>query len=447
MQFPKQSSGVVAVLAAMLAVSVQASELTGFAVMPANTFAVGPKSGQFAGAGAGGNPLPLTNQPVQGFSAVLHGPTRNTFYFMSDNGFGAKTNSADTLLRMYAVRPNFKTWDGNAVVGRGDVSPVNFRTGRVLPRFNRLSFINLSDPNRRIGFDTTASFANYPNGNNDIPVARAIKSGRLLTGYDFDLEAVRKDFRGHFWFGDEFGPFLFETDANGVVLRAEFRLPNIVPPGSTATGTEVMAPENPYLSGQTPNLSRSRGFEGMAINPRGDRLYTLLEGTVAGDNSINNTTNKVLRINEFNVATRTYCRNRNWLYQLENDGTAIGDMTAINDHQFLVIERNGGTATTVTPPFKKVYLIDIAGVRAGGFVTKTELVDLMNVADPHDLNGDGSTTFTFPYVTIESILPLDATTLLITNDNNYPGVGGRDLNSDHTEILQIKLPQPLNLAN
>jgi len=44
-----------------------ANELAGFAMMPANTFAEGPTSGQFAGAGAGGNPLPLLNkQPVQG---------------------------------------------------------------------------------------------------------------------------------------------------------------------------------------------------------------------------------------------------------------------------------------------------------------------------------------------------------------------------------------------
>ena len=46
----------------------------------------------------------------------------------------------------------------------------------------------------------------------------------------------------------------------------------------------------------------------------------------------------------------------------------------------------------------------------------------MNVADPNDLNGDGSNSFTFPYVTIESVLILDANTLLVINDNNYPGL-------------------------
>src|SRR5262249_16432089 len=127
----------------------RANELTGFAVMPANTFAEGPTSGQFAGAGAGGNPLPLLNkQPVQAFSAVLAGPTDDTFYVMPDNGFGAKTNSADALLRIYAVKPDFTVWTRRGLRGSGTVSPVNFRSGRPLPSFNADSFISLRDPDR-----------------------------------------------------------------------------------------------------------------------------------------------------------------------------------------------------------------------------------------------------------------------------------------------------------
>jgi hypothetical protein len=118
-------------------------------------------------------------------------------------------------------------------------------------------------------------------------------------------------------------------------------------------------------------------------------------------------------------------------------------MTAINDHQFLVIERNGATATSGGTPFKKIYIADIKGVANGGFVQKTELVDLMNISDPHDLNGDGSVIFAFPFVTIESVLILDPRTLLVINDNNYPGTGGRDLNSDNTEFIKIHLDQLL----
>lgn len=72
-----------------------------------------------------------------------------------------------------------------------------------------------------------------------------------------------------------------------------------------------------------------------------------------------------------------------------------------------------------------------------------ELVDLMKLADPFDLNGDGSRTFTFPYVTIENLLVLDPRTLLVVNDNNFPGGGGREPASDNTEFLRIRLPVSL----
>ena len=118
-------------------------------------------------------------------------------------------------------------------------------------------------------------------------------------------------------------------------------------------------------------------------------------------------------------------------------------MTAIDDSRFLVIERNGGTDTNGLTPFKKIYLVDSSQKDADGFAKKTELVDLMNIADPDDLNGDGRTTFTFPYVTIENVLVLDSQTLLVVNDNNFPGGGGRTLESDNTEFLKISLANPV----
>ncbi len=396
--------------------------LSGWAIMPANTFSDGPTSGQFAGAGAGGNALPLVNlQPVQGFSAVLNGPTAGSFLVMTDNGFGAKTNSADTLLRMYAVQPEWRTAAG----GSGSITPVGFDSGVAQAGFNTASRIGLSDPNRLLGYAIQADYTNYYNNAANPLVDPTIRAGRLLTGADLDTESVRRDKNGNLWFGEEFGPFLVKADANGVVTKREVSLPG------------VMSPQNPYLGGGTANLPQSGGFEGMAINPAGDRLFTLLEGTVTGDAA------KTLRINEFSIDSEAYT-GANWRYKLETAGTAIGDMTAISDHEFLVIERNGGTATNGTTPFKKIYKIDLNQTDAAGNVLKTEIVDLMNIADPNDLNGDGSTTFTFPYVTIEDVLVLDSNTLLVINDNNYPGTGGRVAGmSDPTEFLRITLASPV----
>ncbi|MDB5999258.1 MAG: hypothetical protein JWP52_957 [Rhizobacter sp.] len=399
-----------------------AGSLSGWATMPANTFAPGPTSGQFQSPANGVTPPYIDKQPVQGFSAVLNGPTAGSFYVMPDNGFGNKANSADALLRVYAINPDFKTRAG----GSGTVSAVDYQTGVKRSSFDNSTFINLRDPDGKIAFPTVASQANYPNAGGNVPVDAAIKSGRLLTGADFDIESMRKDKNGNLWFGEEFGPFLVKTDATGKVLRSEVGLPG------------VQSPSNPNLGGNTPTLNDSNGFEGMAINPAGDKLYTLLEGTVKGDAA------KSLRINEFSIDSEAYT-GKSFLYGLDARGTNIGDMTAINDHEFLVIERDGSSGDP--SGFKKIFKIDIDSIDANGYAQKTEVVDLMHIADPFDLNGDGSNAFNFPFVTIEDVLILDANTLMVINDNNFPGGGGRGNGfPDATEFLKITLDQPLAIT-
>ena len=169
---------------------------------------------------------------------------------------------------------------------------------------------------------------------------------------------------------------------------------------------------------------------------------TLLEGTVTGDPT------KSLRINAFSIDTEAYT-GQQWLYALESAGTNIGDMTAINDHEFLVIERNGiqGTNPNAADGYKKIFKIDIDRIDADGFAAKSEVVDLLNLFDPNDLNLDGKTRFDFPFVTIENVLILDANTLLVINDNNYPGNGGRTLNGpDSIEFIKIRLDSPLAIT-
>jgi hypothetical protein len=419
----KLSALLVAALTSTLAIAKESPSsptLTGWASMAAPTFSDGPTSGQFAGANPYGTNLPpyIGKQPVQGFSAVLRAPGADTFHFLADNGFGAQNNSADALLRMYTVKIDFRTPHG----GSGTVSPADFKTGRPLEAFDARSRITLSDPDHLIGMPIQADYASYYNVATNPAVPEAIRSARLLTGADLDIESVRRDRSGNYWFGDEFGPYLIKTDAAGRVLRSVIPLPG------------VYAPENRDVvrGAATANLGGSGGFEGMAINRSGSRLYTLLEKTVVGDAP------KTLRIDEFDIASETYT-GVHYVYPLEAAGTAIGDMTAVDDHRFVVIERNGGTATSGTP-FKKLFLIDIEGIGNGGPVTKTQLVDLMNIGDPHDLNGDGSTTFTLPYVTIENVLVLNPHTVMVANDNNFPYGGGRLLASDITEFLRIALP-------
>ena len=415
---------VVALAAAISAPAMAASNtLIGWAMMPADTFSDGPTSGQMAGANPYGTFAPPyeDRQPVQGFSAVLPGADEDSFTFLTDNGFGGQTNSADALLRLYSVRPDFRT----AIGGSGKVSASDYLSGAPLARFTHPSRLTLNDINQKLELPIQADYRFYYNDGSKPRVDGAIDFGRLLTGADLDVESVRRDKNCAMWFGDEFGPYLVKTDASGTVMRSAISLPGVYAPQHK----DVVAGR------AAANLGGSGGFEGMAINPRGDRLYALLEKTVNGDPA------GTLRINEFDIDQERYTGTV-YFYRLQAPEHAIGDMTAIDETRFLVIERNGATATSGTP-FKKIYLIDTRGVASGAAVRKTEVVDLMQLADPDDLNGDGQRSFTFPYVTIESVLPLNSRTLLVANDNNFPYGGGRGLNADATEFLKIRLANPI----
>ena len=184
------------------------------------------------------------------------------------------------------------------------------------------------------------------------------------------------------------------------------------------------------------NLPSSRGFEGMAFSPDRKTLYPLLEGAVEGDPE------DALRIYKFDATTSTYTALVGF-YQTSVPGHAIGDFTPINDSEFLVIERDGKQGDEAK--FKKIFKVDISKMDENGYVEKSEVVDLLNIQDPNDLNNDGKTTFDFPFVTIEDILVIDKNTILDANDNNYPFSTRRSEGIDNNEVILLELEKSLDL--
>jgi hypothetical protein len=72
------------------------------------------------------------------------------------------------------------------------------------------------------------------------------------------------------------------------------------------------------------------------------------------------------------------------------------------------------------------------------------VADLLNIADPDNLAGTGTGVFTFPFETIESVIPLCDNRLGVINDNNYPFSSGRTAGEpDNNEFIIIRLSQPL----
>ena len=391
--------------------SAQGQTLEKFASLPADTFAPGPTSGQFAAPANGRTPPFLDQQPVQGVSSVLR-TGDGEFLVMSDNGFGAKTNSADYVLRVYRIDPRFRTRRG----GSGEIEVE--------------SFFSLRDPFHKMNFPIVAEMDFYPNGlpptlpAGTIPVDPQIKRKRLLTGADLDVESFRKAPDGTYWFGDEFGPFLLHTDASGRVLGAPIPLPG------------VQSPQNPFLGGGTPNLARQPRLRRHGDLARAaSRLFPMLEGALVGDDP------QRLLIYEFDLRNKAYT-GRTWSYKMAVAGYSIGDFTAVTGRDFLVIERDQAQGAAAV--FKKVFLVNLDDVDADGFLVKHEVVDLLNIADPDDVGGLGTGVFTFPFVTIESVIPLDRRRIGVLNDNNYPGSSGRTPGEpDNNEFIVVKLAERL----
>ena len=372
-------------------------------LMSATGAVPGPTSGQFIQPANGRVPPFENTQPVMGFSALIENGD-GSFLALSDNGFGRKENSPDFLLRVFELRPDFRTRSG----GSGTIEAES-------------AFL-LRDPDRQIAFRIIADLEHYPGGR--IPVDPAIREGRLLTGADFDVESFRHVPDGTFYFGDEFGPFLLHTDATGRLLEPPIPLPG------------VWSPQHPLLGDDEPNLPRSGGYEGMALSRDGTTLYPMLEQSLHGQEG-------QLNIYAYDLESKSFTHTDPYepphRYRMDSLAVGVAEFT-VADGGFLIIERDGGQGPTAR--HKKAFFVQLDRVGGEGILIKREVIDLLDIADPEDLSGSGTGRFTFPYETTEALALLDDGVLAIINDNNYPFGLGRHVGSgqpDDSELILLYL--------
>ncbi|MEO5853056.1 MAG: esterase-like activity of phytase family protein [Nocardioides sp.] len=370
-----------------------APTLVARASLSADFLAPGPPSGAQASPG-NGRTGPFPGQVVPGFSAMVENKD-GTFWAQPDNGFGTKGNSADFLLRLYLVRPDWETADG----GSGDIEVERF--------------ISLRDPDRRVPF----------------PLVNEQTPERLLTGADFDIESLVRAGDGTFWIGEEFGPFLVHVSSDGRVLEAPIEF------------VGGKSPQNPGLGTEKPRVPASRGFEAMAASPNRRYLYPIVEGAFLDDAD-----RRRRYVYEFDTRARAYT-GRTWQYQVDEATNVVGDAFTVRHDKLILIERDNfdGPAAVI----KRLYQIDLADADADGFVEKTLVVDLLRIANPA---GIGTTTspgaygvadpFSFPMVSVETVVGLRDGRILVANDNNYPGDDARVPGTpDDTEMIVLDLPR------
>jgi hypothetical protein len=240
---------------------------------------------------------------------------------------------------------------------------------------------------------------------------------------------------------------VLEVDAKGVVQRVlktsvggvDYKSPDNQGVNTPAAGTAVKGV----------NTGRSGGYEGMAISADGKTLYPLLEKTffdetAAAAEAIGG--KPVLRMLELSTVDGTWGDKVRY-YPIEDPTHSIGDFNMIDDHRALIIERdqNEGDARDgreKPAAFKRIYLIDLNKADADGVLTKIAYIDLLDIKDADGIakRGGKDGVFSFPFLTIENVDRIDETTIVVANDNNYPGSTGREAGrADDNEFIILEV--------
>ena len=177
-----------------------------------------------------------------------------------------------------------------------------------------------------------------------------------VLGQAFDPEGfVIGPHNRHFYVSDEYGPSLYEFDKKGKRVRSFVTPTNLVP--RDAAGMPNFASDIGNSKGKRTN----RGFEGLAISPDGEYVYAMLQSAMLDEGGGSGLCNRIVK---FSTATGTALAQ--YAYQMEgsSQGRGISALFAVNDHEFLVLERNNrgiGVGAELSPPNKKVFRIDLTG--------------------------------------------------------------------------------------
>lgn len=287
------------------------------------------------------------------FSDLYYDRQNNVYYGLSDRGPGGGVYDYKTRVQKFTLNINNNT----GAIG-------NFQVLQTILFTNNGNNFNGQDPL-------------FLNGNSSV------------LGFSFDPEGFTVGSNGHIYISDEYGPSIYEFQANGEFIRS-LNIPNNLLPRNN--GTLNYSGTQPVTTGRQIN----RGFEGLTISPDGSKLYGILQDPLVNEGTSQGRGSRNVRIVEFDVTSGN--STAQYIYQLESivdinarvpsntfpanrQGGNIGvsAIYALNNHEFLVLERDNrglGTQTPTTSTIipsgsKRVYKIDLNGASNIG---ETEIV-------------------------------------------------------------------------
>jgi hypothetical protein len=169
-----------------------------------------------------------------------------------------------------------------------------------------------------------------------------------------DSESIRVSNDGkHVYISDEYGPYVYEFERSSGKRTRVFTLPAhlFVSNLSSIGATEI--------SGNTSGRTANKGMEGLAITPDGKTLVGIMQAALIQDAALGKAAKKLLRIEVIDLESGQTIHE--FAYGL-TDGSGVSEITALNNHEFLVDERDGdGRANGDAAVVKEIFKIDLDG--------------------------------------------------------------------------------------
>lgn len=206
-----------------------------------------------------------------------------------------------------------------------------------------------------------------------------------------DPESIRVSNDGLTVFiSDEYGPYVYQfLRATGERIRT-FRLPaDFSVANPKPTGDAEQAANN---TGRVPN----KGMEGLAITPDGRTLVGIVQNSLIQDAAEGGNAANMLRIVTIDILSG---RTTHQYAYLLTTGSGVSEITALNDHEMIVDERDGkGLGDGSKAKVKQLFKIDLKGATdvsemdgtaaAAHAVNKTLFLDVVKVLEANGMTAD-----------------------------------------------------------
>jgi len=170
-----------------------------------------------------------------------------------------------------------------------------------------------------------------------------------------DPEGIRVSRDGKSVFvSDEYGPYVYEFDRATGQREKSYKLPDLlhIAAKSAQSATEI--------AGNTSGRVANKGMEGLAITPDGKTLVGFVQSPLIQDGGDGGRMNRIVTISRATGETHQYAYDNHLADTNKNYNSS--ELLAINDHEFLVLERDGkGLGDGSSAVVKRLYKIDIAG--------------------------------------------------------------------------------------